>query len=425
MAERMKPSGIAWIGEIPAGWKCSKVKFCFSLVNGSTPESGDHDCWDGDIRWITPADMGVTGEIARGERSLTRRGYHSCGTTLLPAGSIVISSRAPIGKINLTAGELCTNQGCKSLTRKGDNQYFYYLLLAGQDELSRLGRGTTFLELSSYDLKGFGVVLPEEGEQQAIAGFLDRECGEIDSIAADLERQIEILQRYRQALIAETAVRGLDRSAPVRDSGVEWIGKIPRHWGLKRLKYVADLRTGKTPPGNEGIHYSENGVRWFTPADFVPSMRLETAEKYIDSETVRYENIQLYPRDSILLVAIGATVGKIGLSPHTAYILGSYLLYYLASKSAYIKDNAPYTTFPIINNAYLQNIAVAVPPLEEQREIAAFLDGKCGRIDELLAGKNEALQRLRRHKKSLIYEYATGKKRVKGGGEKWPSKRDS
>ena len=204
-------------------------------------------------------------------------------------------------------------------------------------------------------------MLPEEGEQQAIAGFLDRECGEIDSIAADLERQIEILQRYRQALIAETAVRGLDRSAPVRDSGVEWIGKIPRHWGLKRLKYVADLRTGKTPPGNEGIHYSENGARWFTPADFVPSMRLEAAEKYIDSETVRYENIQLCPRDSILLVAIGATVGKIGLSPHTAYsnqqitavipkgILGSYLLYYLASKSAYIKDNAPYTTFPIIS----------------------------------------------------------------------------
>ena len=223
----------------------------------------------------------------------------------------------------------------------------------------------------------------------------------------------------------------------MKPSGIAWIGKIPRHWGLKRLKYVADLRTGKTPPGNEGIHYSENGARWFTPADFVPSMRLEAAEKYIDSETVRYENIQLCPRDSILLVAIGATVGKIGLSPHTAYsnqqitavipkgILGSYLLYYLASKSAYIKDNAPYTTFPIINNAYLQNIAVAVPPLEEQREIAAFLDGKCGRIDELLAGKNEALQRLRRHKKSLIYEYATGKKRVKGGGEKWPSKRDS
>ena len=126
-----------------------------------------------------------------------------------------------------------------------------------------------------------------------------------------------------------------------------------------------------------------------------------------------------------MLVAIGATVGKIGISKNIAYsnqqitavipqhISGSYLLYYLASKSAYIKDNALYTTLPIINNAYLQNIVIAIPTEEEQREIAAFLNRKCSIIDELIGNKNDALLRLQQHKKSLIYEYVTGKKRVK------------
>ena len=187
MVEQMKPSRIGWIGDIPTSWKCSKVKFCFSLVNGSTPESSDYDCWDGDIKWITPADMSDTGTISQGERFITKYGYNSRGTTLLPVGSIVISSRAPIGKINITTAELCTNQGCKSLIRNADNRYFYYLFLAGQNELSLLGRGTTFLELSTYNLNEFGIVIPAEDEQKAIADFLDKECAQIDSIAADLE----------------------------------------------------------------------------------------------------------------------------------------------------------------------------------------------------------------------------------------------
>ena len=425
MAEKMKPRGIDWIGDIPINWKCSKVKFCFSLVNGSTPDSSDYDCWDGDIRWITPADMSDTGTISQGERFITKYGYNSCGTTLLPAGSIVVSSRAPIGKINITTAELCTNQGCKSLIRTADNRYFYYLFLAGQNELSLLGRGTTFLELSTYDLNEFGIVIPAEDEQKAIADFLDKECAQIDSIAADLEKQIALLQQYKKSLITETVTKGLDKSVPMKDSGVEWIGEIPEHWRLKRLKYIAKLKTGPTPPGNEGINYDENGINWFTPSDFLPNMQLDTSEKYIDRETIRYANIQTYPRGSVLLVAIGATVGKIGISKNNAYsnqqitavipqhISGNYLLYYLASKSPYIKDNALYTTLPIINNSYLQNITIVVPPTTEQEKIVEFLNRKCSIIDELIEDKNKLLLRLQQHKKSLIYEYVTGKKRVK------------
>ena len=145
----MKSSGIDWIGDIPAHWDINKIKYLFSIVNGSTPESNDLNCWDGDISWITPADMEDFGEIAFGERNITTFGYDSCGTSLLPIGSIVISTRAPIGKINITTNVLCTNQGCKSLVGNKDNKYFFYLLYALKDQLTLLGRGTTFLELST------------------------------------------------------------------------------------------------------------------------------------------------------------------------------------------------------------------------------------------------------------------------------------
>ena len=214
MTEKMKPSGIAWIGDIPASWKTKKIKHYTKIVNGSTPDSSDFNCWDGPIKWITPADMDNTGIISEGERTLTQYGYNSCRTTLLPKGSVVISSRAPIGKINITGDVLCTNQGCKSLVSETDNRYLYYLLLAGQEELVRLGRGTTFIELSTYDLANFGIVLPQETEQRAIADFLDSQCAKIDSVIADIEKQIETLQKYKKSLITEAVTKGLNQSAP-------------------------------------------------------------------------------------------------------------------------------------------------------------------------------------------------------------------
>ena len=368
--------------------------------------------------------MENTGIISKGERTLTQYGYNSCGTTMLPKGSVVISSRAPIGKINITDDVLCTNQGCKSLVSGTDNRYLYYLLLAGQEELVRLGRGTTFIELSTYDLANFGIVLPQETEQVAISDFLDAQCAKIDGVIADIEEQIETLQKYKKSLITEAVTKGLDKSVPMKDSGVKNIGSIPQNWDVQRLKYVSRLKTGTTPAGNEGVNYDENGIPWFTPSDFNPSLVLEKSEKHIAEESIQREGIVPYPANSVLLVAIGATVGKIGIIENEGYsnqqitaiiptrIHSKYLMYYLFSKADYIKDNALYTTLPIINNAYLSNIPVIVPSECEQTRIAEFLDIKCTTISNIIRDKEAQLATVQQHKKSLIYEYVTGKKRV-------------
>ena len=434
----MKPSGIDWIRDIPINWKCSKVKFCFSLVNGSTPDSSDYDCWDGDIRWITPADMSDTGTISQGERFITKYGYNSCGTTLLPAGSIVISSRAPIGKINITTAELCTNQGCKSLIRTADNRYFYYLFLAGQNELSLLGRGTTFLELSTYDLNEFSIVIPAEDEQKAIADFLDKECAQIDSINADLEKQIELLQQYKKSLITETVTKGLDKSVPMKDSGVEWIGEIPVGWELSRIKYLTDNH--HPYPIGDGDHgmikaddYLTEGIPYIRVLNLTWGSGLNLENLVFISKEMNslIKNSELKPND-ILIAKTGATIGKTAIVPdslpvsNTTSHVGKITLanvhdakyfYYVMTSSIVQKQiqdiSAMQSTRPELGIEGLKNLILTVPPFDIQQHIARFLDDHCAKIDRVLHEKGKQLSVIKQHKKSLIYEYVTGKKRVK------------
>ena len=206
----MQDSGIEWIGEIPEKWEIKKVKYLFSVVNGATPKSSVPEYWDGDIMWITPADMSFEMfEIKDSRQKITAAGLASCGTTLVPNGSIVISTRAPIGQICIAGKELCTNQGCKTLVCFEElcNEYFYYYLKVQANVLNMLGRGTTFLELSSRDLEDFLLLLPPLAEQKEIAAYLDKKCGDIDALREHNKNIIESLQEYKQSLIYE-AVTG-------------------------------------------------------------------------------------------------------------------------------------------------------------------------------------------------------------------------
>ena len=391
---------------IPTSWSIKRFKYCAHICNGG--EYSDIEVEEGGYPVI-----GSGGEFARASKF----SYYG--------KSVLLGRKGTVDKPLFVDGAFwCVDT--MFYTKIKDfmyEKYLYYCALCFPFDY--YVTSTALPSMTQRDLGSQEIAVPPRKEQKAIADFLDKECARIDSIAADLEKQIALLQQYKKSLITETVTKGLDKSVPMKDSGVEWIGEIPEHWRLKRLKYIAKLKTGTTPPGNEGINYDENGINWFTPSDFLPNMQLDTSEKYIDRETIRYENIQTYPRGSVLLVAIGATVGKIGISKNNAYsnqqitavipqhISGNYLLYYLASKSPYIKDNALYTTLPIINNSYLQNITIVVPPTTEQEKIVEFLNRKCSIIDELIEDKNKLLLRLQQHKKSLIYEYVTGKKRVK------------
>ena len=203
----MKDSGVEWIGEIPAHWDIKSVDNLFNVLMGATPKSTEEEYWDGDITWITPADYKTQDKyITKSKRKITAAGYNSCSTRLLPENSVVISSRAPVGTVALSSGELCTNQGCKSLVQKGmpiKSEFVYYYMSVMDKQLNKLGTGTTFLELSTTSLKQFSVPFTNMTEQEVIVNYLDDKVSKIDTQINHITSIITELKAHKKALIFE------------------------------------------------------------------------------------------------------------------------------------------------------------------------------------------------------------------------------
>lgn len=202
----LKPSGIEWIGDIPAHWEVIKTKFLFNVYGGSTPKVNVPEYWGDKITWITPGELGDDIKIVlNSKRMLSEKGLNSCGATLVSKGSIIISNRAPIGQVCLAGSELCTNQGCKSLVAKIKLSclFFYYFFKVQSEVLNMLGNGTTFMELSTSDLLNFKIPCPTIKEQQKIADYLDSKCSQIDKYITEKQNIIQKLDAYKKSLIFE------------------------------------------------------------------------------------------------------------------------------------------------------------------------------------------------------------------------------
>lgn len=210
----MKDSGIEWLGMVPEHWKIAPLKKLFSIVGGSTPKSDIEAFWEGEISWITPSDLSnlTSMYIDDSGRKITREGLESCGTTLVPPQTIILSTRAPIGSLAIAKKTCCTNQGCKSLVPKimKETKFFGYLLGIATEELNIRGKGTTFLELSGEELSNFEVPAPSLAEQTAIVAYLDRETTKIDTLIAESDRAIGLLQERRASLISAAVTGKID-----------------------------------------------------------------------------------------------------------------------------------------------------------------------------------------------------------------------
>lgn len=202
---KMKDSGIEWIGEVPEGWEIKKIKHLFKIYAGATPKTENDTFWDGDIVWITPADYKTTDKfVIQGERNITKEGYDSCNTQLVPKGSIIFSKRAPIGTVALNGVELCTNQGCLScVPQKVNSLYYYYVMSICTELFDMLGSGATFKEISADVFANVKLPTPPPTEQISIAAYLDTKCATIDKQIQKVEKQIELLKEYKQSVITE------------------------------------------------------------------------------------------------------------------------------------------------------------------------------------------------------------------------------
>lgn len=423
--------------EVPRSWRRVALKRLFRIVNGSTPKSDEPAYWDGDIPWVTPDDLGAltVPEVVSSQRLITQEGYRSCGTSLVPAGSLVISTRAPIGYVAITTTAVCTNQGCKCLVATGDlsARFFYYQLLGAQPELVSYGQGSTFAELAATKLGAISLLVPPRREQDALAAFLDRETARIDALIAKNGRLLALLKEKRTALITRAVTKGLDPTVPMKDSGVEWLGKVPAHWEVKRLWHLT--------PSDRRIMYGivlpgpnvDDGVPIVKGGDVSRDrLRLDALCRTTFEIESGYARSRL--RGGDLVLAIRGSIGEVAMVPdelqganltqdaarvaYTSQTLGPWLLYALQSTVVFaqLEAGALGATIRGINIRDLKRASIPVPARVEQQRIAAFLNEATARIDALARKVRDAIAILREYRTALISAAVTGQIDVSGAG---------
>jgi type I restriction enzyme S subunit len=210
----LKPSGLEWLGEVPSHWDARKLKFVTKrVVGGSTPKSDEPRYWQGDVVWVTPKDVSKTDLLTSSLRTITREGLRSCSTTLVPAGSIVITSRAPVGNVAIAGVDLCTNQGCKAIVPATEimiSDYLFLLLFRMKERLQVLSNGTTFAEIGTSVLANEFVPLPPVSEQVMICRWVEDECRPVNEAIARAEEEIKLIREYRDRQIADVATGQVD-----------------------------------------------------------------------------------------------------------------------------------------------------------------------------------------------------------------------
>ena len=432
MAEQMKPSGIDWIGDIPESWKVRPLKYLAKcnqdvLLETTAP---DYSFRYVDIGSVT-YERGITGyQELRFEDSPSRaRRKVSVGDTIISTVRTYLKAIAIISD----SENVIVSTGFAVYTPDEAiyPQYLYYFCKSEGfvQEIDKNSYGIAYPAINTDLLSRICIAYPCYEEQQAIADFLDKECAQIDSITADLEKQIELLQQYKKSLITETVTKGLDKSVPMKDSGVEWIGEIPEHWEISRVRHLASLCSGATP-SKDVLSYWEGNIPWVSSQE-VKSDIIKDTSLHISEEAINSCSTQLMPAGTLVMVVrsgilqhtipvallgVPATINQdIKAFQFNHLMLPAYFKYYIQGEndallSVIIKDK---TTVESVDNQLLLSLKIMVPPIEEQKAIVAFLNYKCGYIDKILNDKQEQLNRLMQHKKSLIYEYVTGKKRVK------------
>jgi type I restriction enzyme S subunit len=433
MARKMKDSGLEWIGQIPSDWEITAIKRKFTLFAGATPKSKIPENWDGDIVWITPADYKTNDKyVGQGKRNISELGLSSCSATLIPSNSIIFSKRAPIGSVAMNSVPLCTNQGCiSSVPQDGVNAVFYYYVMSIYTEQFELhSAGTTFKEISVNNFGNFKIVFPPFHEQKRIADYLDKKCAEIDSLSSGIQSQISILEDYKKSVITEAVTKGLNPNVEMKDRGIECIGEIPAHWrfmAVKRLTSVLTCGVASTPEYVD----EDNGVL-FLSAQNIQNNKLDLSiKKYVPISFHKALTKNRKPeKGDILQVRVGATIGKCAIvdidEEFSVYVSLSHIrvnnnmhnrfLNYIIGTDMFkemVSVDIDYAgTQGNLNVADLREVKIPVPPIQEQQTIADYLDKKCAEIDAITTKKKEQLDVLEQYKKSMIYEYVTGKKEV-------------
>lgn len=416
----MKDSGIEWIGEIPKDWEITKIGMLYNLCITKVSDT--------DYAPLSVTKMGVLPQLetvaktnAHDDRKLVKKGDFVINSRSDRRGSCGISDYyGSVSLINIV------------LEPKNNMSSGYYSCLFKTvqfaDEFYKNGHGIVddLWTTGWQDMKRIILPVPHYSEQQQIADYLDTKCSEIDATAEDIQKEIDLLEDYKKSVITEVVTKGLNPDAEMKDSGIEWIGEIPKGWKIIRLKYI-------TNSIGDGLHgtpnYDDLGTIFFINGNNLGNRKISITEKTNRLTEEEYKKCGVVKLDKCtLLMSLNGTYGTLSmydnepimLSKSVGYInvcnkeTKEYLYYFLQSSLAQnqMTISLAGTTIANLSLATVRNLKICLPSICEQQQIADYLDIKCSEIDALIADKKRQLDILADYKKSLIYEYVTGKKEV-------------
>ena len=427
----MKESGIDWIGQIPEEWELGRVKDFYKFFTGFTPDTSRVEYY-GDINdfvWVTIADM-TSKKIESSKQTLSDIFIKEKRPQVSRLGSLLYSFKLSVGKVAFANSDLYTNEAIATF-EDGPNinlRFLYYssYLIEFNSETNIYGAKL----LNSDRIRNACIVQPSLSEQTKIADFLDKKTAQLDKAKALLEEQIQKLKDYRASLIYETVTKGLDKTVPLKDSGIDWIGQVPKGWVVKRLKYLVNkIGSGKTPLGGSEI-FEETGILFIRSQNIHNGLiQLEDKSTYINRNIHRQMIGTSVEKNDILLNITGASIGRVAkydldveanVNQHVCiircdrFVLPDYLMYFIMSefgqfmiKIHQISGNREGLSFDNIGN-----FKIIIPDLDYQYKISQYLNKKMLIINQMIKTKEQQIENINKQRQTLIYDYVTGKRRI-------------
>jgi type I restriction enzyme S subunit len=433
--ERYKDSGVEWLGEVPEGWSNARLAYACALVVDGThfsPESHP----EGDYRYVTAKNIKESGfdfsEITYVTRDNHEEIYSRCPVRKGDVLYIKDGATAGIAMVNTLDDEFSLLSSVALLRPRDGVLQAGYLAYHLNDPLFKSRvlasvQGGAMTRLTVDAISRFALVLPPPADQTAIVAFLDREIAKIDALIAEQQRLIELLKEKRQAVISHAVTMGLNPDAPMKDSGIEWLGEVPAHWDVRRLGFLADLI--QTGPFGSQLHsedYVENETPVINPSNIQDGQIIPDSSCTVGQEIVeRLGQHKLMAGDIVIgrrgemgrcarvsEKEVGWLCGTGSLNVRlNRLVVSEFVSIYL--RTMYVREllrlESVGSTMDNLNTAILSCIPLPIPPLEEQSAIAAFLDRETAKLDALTAEAQTAISFLQERRTALISAAVTGK----------------
>lgn len=442
MAREMKDSGIEWIGEIPKEWKIVKMNIICSVITDYVA-SGSFASLAENVKYLDEPDYAMLIRIADISKKghvgkpvyINEHAYNFLKNSNLFGGEIIIPNIGGVGEAYIVPklyDKMSLAPNSIMIRTNYEDKYYYYFFNceAGARAIKQISQSTAQEKFNKTDFRQIRGLIPQPIVQKKIVAYLDVKCDEIDSILTKTRASIEEYKKLKQAVITQAVTKGIRGDRAMKDSGIEWIGEIPEEWYVKKLRYLGRCQNGISKSseyfgvGYPFVSYGDVYRNYQLP-EMVTGLIMST-----DSDRKNYSVI----RGDVLFTRTSETIEEVGFSsvclktiecatfagfvirfrPHGNELLPEYSKYYFRSdihRRFFVKE-MNLVTRASLGQELLKKLPVILPSLKEQEEIVNYLDQKCSAIDELITKKEQYLFEIENYKKSLIYEYVTGKKEV-------------